>query len=242
MSNIVSQNSTGPNPDYIKNLFNSISASYDRTNTFITMGLHQSWRKKLIELSDAQPGDKVLDCATGTGDFAIAFKQILGPKSLVIGSDFCEGMLDQAKIKSNQLKLDVQFEQADVLNLQYEDNSFDVVSIGYGIRNVADTKKGIQEMVRVLKPGGRLLILETGSNQSSLLKPFISVYFKLVVPMIGALSSGNKKAYQYLNQSSLKFPCGLEFIDLMNSTDQFSHLGFKKLLGGASFIYKGIKR
>lgn len=230
----------GPNPDYIKNLFNSISGTYDRTNNFITFGLHKSWRKKLLQISQAVPGDRVLDCATGTGDFALDFKQVLGPKSEVIGSDFSVGMLKQAPIKAAQMNLDVQFEQADIMNLPYKDKSFDIVSIGYGIRNVADPKLGLKEMARVLKPGGRLMILETGENHNPLIKPFMSLYFKLIVPIIGYFSSGNRSAYQYLNKSSLKFPCGKDFIKLMESTGKFSKIEHHCLMGGASHIYKGI--
>jgi demethylmenaquinone methyltransferase/2-methoxy-6-polyprenyl-1,4-benzoquinol methylase len=229
---------TGPNPDFIKGLFNSISTNYDRANHVITLGLLTSWRKKLIRLSGVKPGDSILDCATGTGDFAIEFKKIAGASGTVIGSDFSEGMLELAPKKAKKQKLDIQFDLGDVMKLPYKDNKFNITSIGYGIRNVLDPQLGLNEMARVTKPKGFVMVLETGENLNPVMRPFIKMYFNYVVPTLGALANSNKGAYQYLNQSSGKFPCGEEFIQLMDSTNQFSNIQCYPLMGGASYIYK----
>lgn len=229
----------GPDPEYIKNLFNSISSKYDRTNQVMTLGMLNHWRKKLIALSEVRPGNSVLDCATGTGDFALAFKKAVGPSGHVVGSDFCEGMLKEAPIKAKKKKLEVHFEWADVTDLPYDNHHFDVVSIGYGIRNVNDPFKALKEMARVCKPGGRVMILETGDSYNPLLKPFLQIYFKSVVPTVGQISGGNKSAYEYLNQSSSSFPCGDRFVALMRSTHAFNECESFRLLGGASYIYRG---
>ncbi len=229
----------GPNPEDIKNLFNSISKTYDKTNDIITMGFVRPWRKKMISHSGAKSGDKVLDCATGTGDLAFEFKKVVGPTGTVLGTDFCKGMLEEGPKKAKLLNLDVQFEFADATCLQYEDNSFDITSIGYGIRNVSDPVKALCEMARVTKPGGTVIVLETGDTKNPVLQPFINIYFKHIVPRLGGWTSGNRPAYEYLNKSSNHFPSKNDFLNLMNQTGQLQGLSCKTLMGGASFIYKG---
>lgn len=230
----------GPEPDFIKQTFNSISSNYDKANDVITLGMVKRWRKKFVELSGAKKGDKVLDCATGTGDLAFNFKEVVGPEGYVLGTDFCDGMLEEAPKKARKLDLDVDFELADVTQLPYEDNRFDICSIGYGIRNVQDPLKALQEMARVTKPQGKVMILETGDTGNPALRPFITAYFKYLVPRLGGWAGGNRKAYEYLNQSSTKFPSKERFIDMMNETKSFSHTEYSSLMGGASFIYTGI--
>ena len=231
----------GPNPAEIQKLFASISKGYDKANDLMTFGLARGWRKKLVTWSQAQASESVLDVATGTGDLAFEFKKQLGPKSLVIGSDFCQEMLDQAPEKAKALNLDVKFQWADALKLPFEDQSFDVVSIAYGIRNVADTKKAIEEMGRVLKPGGRLMVLETGNQQNPWIRAAHNFYCSKVMPWIGHLATGKKEAYEYLNKSSSQFPAGEKFCDLVKSTNAFSSVEFQSLMGGASFLYKAQK-
>ncbi|MBT4761287.1 MAG: bifunctional demethylmenaquinone methyltransferase/2-methoxy-6-polyprenyl-1,4-benzoquinol methylase UbiE [Bdellovibrionaceae bacterium] len=232
------QNHTGPNPEFIKGLFNSISTNYDLANHVITLGLLTAWRKKFIKLSGAQEGNSVLDCATGTGDLALEFKKVVGDSGRVIGSDFSEGMLKLAPLKAKAQNLDIQFELGDVTQLQHEDNCFDITSIGYGIRNVVDPKLGLSEMARVTKSGGYVMVLETGENQNPVVRPFIKLYFNYVVPTLGAIANSNKGAYKYLNQSSGKFPCEADFVRLMETTGLFSKIKYYPLMGGASYIYK----
>jgi demethylmenaquinone methyltransferase/2-methoxy-6-polyprenyl-1,4-benzoquinol methylase len=232
----------GPNPDEIKNLFSEVATGYDKANDAMTLGLAHLWRRKLVAWSEAKPGQSVLDCATGTGDLAIEFKKAVGETGRVMGTDFCEDMLELAPPKAKKAGLDIQFQTADAMNLQFEDNSFDVSSIGYGIRNVADPQLAIREMARVVKPGGCVMILETGDSPDTPLRGFFDFYFRQVIPRIGGWVTGKRFSYEYLNKSSRGFPSRERFIDLMSSTDAFSSTEYRVLMGGASFMYKGVVR
>ncbi|NCN42151.1 bifunctional demethylmenaquinone methyltransferase/2-methoxy-6-polyprenyl-1,4-benzoquinol methylase UbiE [bacterium] len=230
----------GPEKAQIQNLFTGIAPGYDLANDLITFGMARGWRKKLVTWSGAKPGDKVLDCATGTGDLAFDFKKKVGDAGQVLATDFCQGMLDQAPEKARTLDLDVTFEWADVTQLKYEDHQFDCTSIAYGIRNVEDPVKALKEMARVTKPGGVVMILETGRSQWALMQWGFDFYFKNVVPILGGAVTGDSSAYKYLNKSSKNFPCREEFLALMKQAQSFSKCEYKSLLGGASFLYKGI--
>ncbi|MGE0764431.1 MAG: bifunctional demethylmenaquinone methyltransferase/2-methoxy-6-polyprenyl-1,4-benzoquinol methylase UbiE [Bdellovibrionales bacterium] len=227
-----------PDPEKIQNLFSSIAGGYDRANDLITFGLARAWRKAVVAASGAKAGDHVLDCATGTGDLAIEFKKVVGANGKVIGTDFCADMLAYAPAKAVAQNLEVKFEQADAMNLPYADATFDVVSIAYGIRNVADPAKALREMARVCKPGGRVMVLETGDTQWPLMKHAMQFYFKKIVPRLGGWVTGQPQAYDYLNKSSLKFPSRERFVQLMNSTGCFHKISYRTLMGGASFIYR----
>lgn len=229
----------GPEPEYIKNLFGEISGTYDKANDVITMGIARGWRKTLVNWSNASEGMRILDCATGTGDLAIEFKKAVGETGSVIGSDFCQGMLDKAPAKAKQAKADVLFELGDAMDLNYPDDEFDITSISYGVRNVADPVVALKEMARVTESNGYVMILETGETETPLLKSVVNLYFKYLVPRLGGLVSGNRGAYEYLQNSSSHFPSGEEFMGLMKSTGVFSDVQYKKLMGGASYIYKG---
>lgn len=229
----------GPKKEEIQNLFSGIAPGYDLANDLITFGLARSWRKKLVRWSGVLPGDKVLDCATGTGDLALEFKRAVGRNGEVTGTDFCQEMLDPAPKKASSLGLDVKFEWADVTDLRYPNDLYDVTSIAYGIRNVEDPVKALQEMARVTRPGGVVMILETGKSQIPMMQAGFDLYFKKVVPVLGGMVTGKKSAYKYLNQSSKNFPCREEFLELMDKAGCFSHTEYLSLMGGASFIYKG---
>lgn len=238
--NTPNRSQSGPNPEYIQDLFESISTDYDKANSMITMGMVGRWRKAFIEKSGAKKGDKILDCATGTGDLAFEFKKVVGDAGQVIGTDFCKGMLSMGPEKAKRLKLDVKFEFADATQLPYENNQFDIASIGYGIRNVENPMRALSEMARVTKPGGRVMILETGETHNPVLRPFIKFYFNRIVPVLGGWATGKRSAYEYLNKSSNQFPCREEFLHLMWETGRFFDLEYTSLMGGASFIYKGV--
>ncbi|RME17497.1 MAG: bifunctional demethylmenaquinone methyltransferase/2-methoxy-6-polyprenyl-1,4-benzoquinol methylase UbiE [Bdellovibrio sp.] len=231
-------NLVGPSPEKIKNLFSSIHQTYDLTNDVMTFGLVRRWRKMLVNWSQAAPGSHILDCATGTGDLAFEFKKKVGPTGKVTGIDFCPEMLEPAYKKAQKLQMDVQFLTADMTNLPFEDNTFDVTSVAYGIRNVEDPIKALQEMSRVTKPKGFVMILETGEPQGLLLKKGVQLYFKKVVPLIGGVISGKKDAYEYLSSSSCAFPSAKEFLNLLKSTKSFAACEHKNLLG--SFLYKAV--
>ncbi len=232
----------GPKASEIKNLFASVATGYDRANDAMTLGLAHLWRRKLVVWSEAKPGDKVLDCATGTGDLAIEFKQKVGSQGAVLGTDFCAEMLELAPPKAKKAGLDVDFKIADAMNLPFQDNQYDIASIAYGIRNVSDPLKALSEMARVVKPGGRVMILETGDSPDNTLRPFFDFYFRKVVPRVGGWVTGKRFAYEYLNNSSRGFPSRERFVELMERTGSFESMEFRVLFGGASFLYRGIKK
>ncbi len=199
------------------------------------------WKEKLVKVSAAKAGESVLDCATGTGDLAIRFKRKVGRTGKVMGIDFCSEMVALAPAKATAENLDVQFQRADVLRLPFSDKSFDIVSISFGIRNVADPLKGLNEMARVLKPGGRLVILEFGQIQNPVLGKLYQFYAQKVLPVLGGILTGQKKAYEYLENSSAQFPCRENFLNLMNETKSFSKTSYRSLSGGVAYIYEAIK-
>lgn len=228
-----------PNPEVIRSMFSKVAANYDKGNNILSMGIHHLWRKKLVKWSGAHEGQKVLDCATGTGDLAIAFKKAVGDVGQVIGTDFCAEMLTPAPQKAIDEGLEIQFEQADVTALQYPDDSFDITSISFGIRNVSDPVKALQEMARVTRSGGQVLVLEFGQVQVPFFGPVYNFYSEKILPKLGGLVTGQGEAYEYLQKSSAAFPCRDEFLELMRASQAFSSAEFIPLTGGIAYIYKG---
>lgn len=228
-----------PNPEKIRQMFSQVASGYDRANTVLSAGIHHLWRKKLVKWSGAKAGDKILDCATGTGDLAIEFKKAVGPSGEVTGTDFCAEMLIPAPGKARERGLDIKFEQADVTKLPYADASFDVASISFGIRNVGDPALGLSEMARAVKPGGHVMVLEFGQVKAPVIGPLYNWYSEKVLPVIGGLITGQKQAYEYLQKSSAAFPCGDEFVALMKSTGRFSDVEYTTLTGGIAYVYRG---
>lgn len=228
-----------PNPEIIRSMFSKVAANYDKGNNVLSMGVHHLWRKKLVKYSEAKTGDRVLDCATGTGDLAIEFKKTVGATGQVTGTDFCAEMLIPAPAKAQERGLDIQFEQADVTQLQYPDNSVDITSISFGIRNVGNPVKALQEMARVTKPGGKVMVLEFGQVRMPIFGPLYNFYSQNILPKIGGLVTGEKEAYEYLQKSSAAFPCRENFIRMMEETGAFSKCEYTSLTGGIAYIYKG---
>ena len=229
-----------PNPEIIRSMFAKVAANYDRGNSVLSMGIHHLWRKKLVKWSGAKAGQKVLDCATGTGDLAIEFKKAVGPQGKVTGTDFCAEMLIPAPAKAAERGLDITFEQADVTQLQYTDNLFDITSISFGIRNVSDPVKALKEMARVTRSGGTVMVLEFGQVQVPVFSSLYNFYSLHVLPKIGGLVTGQKDAYEYLQKSSAAFPCRDGFLDLMKESQAFSSFEYTSLTGGIAYIYKGV--
>ncbi len=228
----------GKDPKKIQSMFGSIASRYDIANTILSAGIHHLWRKELVRLSQAQRGYRILDCATGTGDLAFEFKKQVGVEGQVIGSDFCEEMLSLAREKSQKRNLNLVFEFADTTKLQYPDASFDVASIAFGIRNVSNPVLGISELARVVRPGGKVMILEFGQPVIPVFKQFYNLYSKYLLPRIGGAISGSFKAYNYLQESSSDFPCREQFVSMAMETGRFSKVEFKPLSGGIAYIYK----
>lgn len=221
-------------------MFSQVAKNYDLGNTVLSLGIHHLWRKKLVKLSGAKAGDRVLDCATGTGDLAIEFKGVVGPSGQVIGTDFCAEMLAPAPGKAALKKLDIKFETADVTQLKYPDHQFDISSISFGIRNVGNPALGLSEMARVTKSGGAVMVLEFGQMQIPGIGPMYNFYSEKILPILGGWVTGQKKAYEYLQKSSAAFPCREKFVELMQSTGHFSEITYVPVSGGIAYIYKGI--
>lgn len=222
----------------VRDMFAKISGDYDRMNDILSFGIHHKWRKYLVKSSGVVDGMSVLDCATGTGDLAVEFKGAVGKEGKVVGSDFTEEMLNIAKEKINFSEV-IKYEFADVMNLHYADNEFDVASIAFGIRNVDNPKIGLSEMARVVKPGGKVIILEFGQPKG-LFSDIYKIYSKYIMPFLGKLVAGNKFAYTYLPETAAKFPSDLKFKKIMEDTNQFSDIYIKPLTFGVAYIYTGI--
>ncbi len=231
-------NYTGPDPTKIRAMFAAISTRYDRANTVLSAGVHHLWRRRAVRRAGAREGDQVLDCATGTGDLAIAFAKKVGPTGRVIGTDFVPEMLTLARAKSHE----VTFEVADVTRLPYEDDTFDIASISFGIRNVGDPRKGIAEMARVVRPGGRVIVLEFGQPQGRVFGALYDVYARRILPRLGGAVTGDAEAYEYLQKSAGRFPCGEDFVALMRESADFATVDYTTLTFGVAYLYRGVKR
>jgi demethylmenaquinone methyltransferase/2-methoxy-6-polyprenyl-1,4-benzoquinol methylase len=179
-------------------MFDRIAGVYDLMNSVMTAGLHHRWRRRAVDLAEVGPGSKVLDVATGTGDLAI---EAASRGAEVIGSDFSEGMLERARVKAPAIT----FEQGDALALPYDDNAFDAATVGFGARNFADLEQGLREMTRVVRPGGKVVVLEITTPQRPPLSTFFSLWFDRVVPLVGRVA-GDPDAYSYLPNSVKRFP------------------------------------
>ena len=222
----------------VKNMFASISAKYDLANDVLSLGIHRLWRKRACKLLGKIQGATLLDVATGTGDFACVLKNAVGPEGAVTGVDFVPEMIELAKGKYSSK--DIDFQVADAMSLPFEDESFDVVTISFGIRNVDDTSLALKEFLRVLKPSGRICVLEFGTPYLIGLKQLFIFYSKYLMPFIGGLVSGNRDAYEYLPETSANYPCRDEFIELLKEAG-FKDNKWTGLMGGIAYIYLGNK-
>jgi demethylmenaquinone methyltransferase / 2-methoxy-6-polyprenyl-1,4-benzoquinol methylase len=179
-------------------MFDRIAGVYDLMNSVMTVGMHQRWRERAVELARVAPGSRALDVATGTGDLAVALREA---GAEVVGCDFSEEMLERARRKEPS----VRFEWADALALPYEDDSFDAATVGFGARNFSDLSRGLAEMARVVRPGGRVVVLEITEPQKPPLSTFFALWFDRIVPALGRLA-GDEAAYSYLPSSVKRFP------------------------------------
>ena len=187
--------------EQVRAMFDRIARVYDPLNSVMTAGLHQRWRERAADTARLRPGGRALDVATGTGDLALALAERVGPAGEVVGSDFSERMLELAREKAPGLR----FETANALDLPYDDDSFDAATVGFGARNFADLPRGLGEMARVVRPGGRVVVLEITTPQRPPLSLFFRLWFDRLVPLIGRVA-GDPDAYSYLPSSVRRFP------------------------------------
>lgn len=225
----------------VRQMFSSIATRYDVTNEVLSFGIHRLWRRATVRYSGAREGDSILDCATGTGDLALAFKRKVGASGRVMGTDFCKEMLESAPAKAAREGLQVEFQVADAMALPFADASFDVASISFGIRNVDDPVKCLKEMGRVVRPGGRVVVLEFG-QPTGFFGSLFRLYSKVIMPTIGGLLTGNRAAYEYLPRTSAAFPAGDRFLALMDQSGAYKERVAHPLTFGTAYVYVGTVR
>ena len=224
----------------VAKMFDNISGHYDFLNHFLSLGIDIRWRKKAIhELQPLHP-KLILDVATGTGDFAIQALDV-NPDQ-VIGVDISEGMLEvgRKKLKSHQLDHRIELRSGDSENLPFEENKFDAVIVAFGVRNFENLEKGLANMFRVMKPGGKVVILEFSKPSGFPFKQLYNFYFKFVLPKIGRLVSKDQTAYTYLPESVQAFPDGTDFLKILSGIG-YKNTTCKPLTFGISSLYTGIK-
>ena len=226
-------------PSSIAALFNSIAPSYDRLNHLLSLGIDKSWRRRAIKLiANPSRPQQILDIACGTGDFSITLARKAHPQAHVTGIDLSEGMLQvmRQKVAKTGLQGKISAQLGNSEQLPFPDKSFDCASIAFGIRNFAHREAALAEILRVLKPGGKLVILELSVPQNRLLRALYSFYFVRILPLIGGLVSGNRSAYRYLPASVLKFPQKQEWMQTMRNC-QFVQVSHRSLTLGICRLY-----
>jgi demethylmenaquinone methyltransferase/2-methoxy-6-polyprenyl-1,4-benzoquinol methylase len=231
-----------PSRQEIWKMFDQISSTYDRVNRVMTFGLDQLWRKKMCRLLPAGQELYVLDCATGTGDQIICLKERVASVGKVVGIDLAAEMvaIGAKKIAHKPYAGDVKLEVASALEIPYPDGTFDCITISFGIRNVTDVLGCLKEFIRVLKPGGRALILEGTIPTNPLLRAIHLFYLRNFLPRIGGWISKKQHAYRYLNETIETFPHGEKFVELMHQAG-FAQSSAHPVTGGIVTIYQGDK-
>ena len=225
----------------IQVMFGSIAPRYDFLNRLLSFGIDQRWRKKAVRLIKYREGSRILDVATGTGDVALEIARSTPGSVKITGADFCREMVElgQAKIAASPYAGRIDFKVAPCEDLPFPDNTFDSITIAFGIRNVVDRKLGLAEMWRVLRPGGRIIILEFSTPRSQFFKQIYYFYFRRLLPVIGGLFS-RYNAYKYLPDSVLEFPSHKEFSQMVADTG-FRNIHIHPLTFGIATIYAGEK-
>lgn len=226
----------------VRSMFDRIAGVYDLMNTAMSAGLHHRWRERTADRVEPAPGDRALDVCCGTGDLAFELARRVGADGSVVGCDFSEAMLERAREKALRRVGEgapVAFERADALELPYEDERFDAVTVGFGLRNLGELDRGLAEMVRVLRPGGRLAILEITQPTRPPLSTFYSLWFDRLVPVLGTLA-GDRDAYTYLPESVKRFPSPRDLAARLDGAG-LERIRWTVLAGGIIAIHSGAK-
>ena len=231
----------GAKTEQVRQRFDSIAPAYDFMNRAMTMGIDIWWRKLAVKRLKRLHPTRLLDVATGTGDFAIQLHRSLQPQHIT-GIDLSQGMLDEAmrKVKEKGLEKDISFEQGDCMALPMQDEAFDAVTVAFGVRNFEHLLQGYREMARVLKPGGMLCVLELSTPTNPIIRWFYDLYTLHIIPAIGTIKSGDKSAYRYLPQSIAAVPQGDDMLQLMREAG-LRNATFKRLTLGVCTIYTAFK-
>ena len=226
----------------VADVFHSVASRYDLMNDLMSAGIHRIWKRFTIELSGVRKGHSVLDIAGGTGDLAARFADIVGPEGAVVLADINESMLKVGRDKlldSGHLG-NLEFVQADAQYLPFPDDSFDCITIAFGLRNVTDKDKALRSMLRVLKPGGRLLVLEFSKPQNALLSKAYDAYSFKVLPVMGRLVANDSDSYQYLAESIRVHPDQETLKEMMEDAG-FTRCEYHNMTGGVVALHKGVK-
>jgi len=223
----------------VREMFATIATRYDLLNHLLSGNIDRRWRRLVVErvVANLPVGNaRVLDVACGTGDLSLAL--VAGTQAQVVGLDFCRPMLDIAAAKSSQRRLAIPFVEGDALRLPFPDQSFDAASIAFGLRNLASVEGGLRELLRILRPGGTLAVLEFSKPQTPILRTFFRVYFTNLLPLFGGLISGSKSAYEYLPNSVSRFPDQTSLAAMMEEIG-FTEVTFQNLTGGIAALHLG---
>jgi demethylmenaquinone methyltransferase/2-methoxy-6-polyprenyl-1,4-benzoquinol methylase len=223
----------------VRAMFDRIAGLYDHMNTVMTAGLHHRWRRRAADLAAVGSGGRVLDVATGTGDLAFELATRVGSEGEVVGTDFSERMLELARGKARSTGDGrVRFEAANALALPYRDGEFDAATVGFGARNFSDLERGLREMTRVVRPGGRVVVLEITTPTRPPLSYFFELWFDRVVPSLGRLA-GDPQAYSYLPSSVRRFPGPRELAELMSRCG-LAEIRYLLTAGGIIALHVGV--
>jgi len=233
---------TGKDKSHVKDIFNAIASRYDFMNTLMSFGLDYYWRKRTVQVVQAKPGMKIADVCCGTGKLTKELANSVAPSGQVVGIDFSEKMLAQAwkNLANARGKENVKLLQGDALNLSFEDNSFDGATIGWGLRNLPDLRRGIQELVRIVKPGSMVVSVDMGKPSLPVYKQIYWLYFAKIVPFWGKIWAGKQKEYNYLFNSASEFVSQRELTKIFAECGLIN-TGYINLAGGAVAIVYGQK-
>lgn len=225
--------------EQVHNVFQNISGKYDRLNNIISFEQHKTWRKRVMKEMNVKPGSKALDVCCGTADWSISLSKAVGPNGEVTGVDFSENMLEVGKEKTKDMD-NIKLVHGDAMNLPFEDNEFDYVTIGFGLRNVPDYLATLKELNRVLKPGGMVVCLETSQPTTPVFKQLYKLYFKFVMPIFGKIFAKSKDEYEWLQQSTFDFP-DKEKLKRLFTQAGFSNIKVRSFTGGVAAMHLGYK-
>lgn len=226
----------------VAEVFHSVAGNYDLMNDLMSGGIHRLWKRVTIEMSGVRPGHHVLDIAGGTGDLAAKFSRIVGPEGTVVLADINDSMLKvgRDRLVDRGITDNVRFSQADAQHLPFPDNTFDVITIAFGLRNVTDKDMALRSMLRVLKPGGKLLVLEFSKPPNPLLSKIYDGYSFNVLPKLGKLFAKDADSYQYLAESIRMHPNQETLLQMMD-TAGFENTDYHNMTGGIVALHRGVK-
>lgn len=226
--------------EHVQHIFDRIAPRYDLVNSVLSLGMMPRWRRLAVRLSGAVPGQSVLDCAAGTGAQAIAFARCVGPAGRVVALDFSAEMLAQLPVRAWRAGVgNIETVQADMQALLFANHSFDCASCTFGIRNVDNPQLALAEMARVVRPGGKVVVVETGLPRNPLWRGIYGLYSGVFYPILGGALTGQWAAYRHLRDSIRSFPYGPEFANMLRAGHPFRKVELYPLLGGVVWIYVG---